>query len=102
MAIVDDYKQIVLSSKLLNPYQRDAMLDGVEEMPEEYLEAMTEILGQFDERSWRREKALEEKITKAFGRYEETILNLAHLDTTRKEKLLAQAQSLKNVLIFNV
>ncbi|MBI4066285.1 hypothetical protein HY411_01070 [Candidatus Gottesmanbacteria bacterium] len=99
MAIIDNYKQAVLSSKLLDSYQRDAMLDGVEEYPEEYLEVMTQILVQFDERAQARDHAYKEKLSEAFDRYERTIGEITDLEPTKREKLLTQARMLKNVLI---
>ena len=98
-AIVDRYKQSILTSSLLDAYQRDAMLDGAEEYPEAYLEAMTEILDQFDERSRVRDHAYKEKLMKAFDRYKETISSISDLDPQEREKLLVQARTLKNVLI---
>lgn len=102
MALTDHYKQIVLSSRLLSPYQRDAMLDGVEVYPDEYLMTITEILKQFEKRSQRREVEYKEKLTKAFDRYEQTIGSIADLDPAEREKLLSQAQMIKNILIPTV
>ena len=98
-SVVDTYKQAVLTSSLLDSYQRDAMLDGAEEYPEAYLEATTEILVQFDERSRMREQAYQEKLVKAFDRYGQTIGDIVDLAPAQREKLLTQAQMLKNVLI---
>lgn len=97
--VIDTYKQAVLTSSLLDPYQRDAMLDGVEEYPEEYLVAITEVLKAFEKRSQRREADYKEKLTKVFDRYEQTITAIPTLDDAQRKKLLTQAQMLKNVLI---
>ncbi|MBI3343175.1 hypothetical protein HY032_03385 [Candidatus Gottesmanbacteria bacterium] len=97
--VTDRYKQIVLTSSLLDPYQRDAMLDGAEEYPEAYLEAMIQILVQFDERSRARDTAYKEKLMEAFDRYERTIGEITDLVPTKREKLLTQARTLKNVII---
>lgn len=102
MALVDDYKQTVLTSKLLSPYQRDAMLDGVEEYPQEYLVAITEILTGFDKRSEKRMTEYKEKLIQAFDRYGQTIGSITDLDPTQRNKLLTQAITLKNVLISNL
>lgn len=97
--ITDRYKQIVLTSSLLDPHQRDAMLDGVEEYPEEYLVTLTEILKGYEKRSEIREVEYKEKLKKAFDRYEQTIMDITDLEPAQREKLLTQSKTLKNILI---
>lgn len=96
---IDRYKDIVLSNSLLDPYQRDAMLDGVEEMPEEYLEAITGILTHYDDRAKKREQDMQKKILAAFENYHKTIQNITTIGEDEKQRLLAQADTLRAVLV---
>ena len=99
MSTIDNYKQAVINSRLLNPYQRDGLLDGVEEMPEEFLQSVTKILTDFDARSQKREKEYKEKLQEAFAKYTQTIQSMPDINDEEKQKLLHEAQALKSTAL---
>lgn len=96
--IIERYKDIVLSSTLLDSYQRDAMLYGVEEMPEEYLGAIAGIISQYDDRAKVRAQDMQKKIIAAFMNYHKTIQNITTIGEDEKGRLLAQADTLRAAL----
>lgn len=100
-SIIDRYKDTVLSSSLLDSYQRDAMLDGVEEMPEEYLEAIAGILAQYDDRAKVRAQDMQKKILAAFENYHKTIQNITTIGKDEKGRLLTHADTLRAAVIEN-
>ncbi len=101
MAIQDEFKQAVLRSTFLTSYQRDAFLDGVDDMPEEYLANVLSILKEFTIRSKKREESVRQKIGSALARYEETIRDISDLDDEAKGKLMTQARVLSSAITRN-
>lgn len=96
MSVVDDYKKAVIESRLLNPYQRDGLLDGAEEMPEQFLQSVTKILTDFDARSQKREGEYKEKLQDAFAKYKDTIQSMPDISDEEKKKLLEESETLRS------
>ena len=94
MSTIDNYKKAVINSRLLNPYQRDGLLDGVEEMPEEFLQSVTKILTDFDVRSRKREEEYKAKLQEAFAKYKHTIQSMSDMSEEEKKKLLDESEAL--------
>lgn len=99
MSVVDDYKKAVIESRLLNPYQRDGLLDGAEEMPEEFLMSVTKILTDFDARSQKRETEYKEKLQEVFATYKQTIQSMPDMPSDEKQKLLDESQTLESSVV---
>ena len=100
MTTIDDYKDTILSSKLLDPYQRDAMLDGAQELPEDFLQFVTKILTDFDTRSQKREAEYKEKLQEVFAKYKHTIQSMSDISDEEKKKLLDESETLASSVLL--
>ncbi len=81
----------VNSSRVLSREQKELFLEGVEDFTDEYRAQITELLTQFDQNSFDREKYLREKL---FTQYEELEKKLIRegIDETEKQRLLDKAK----------
>jgi len=80
----------VNSSRALSQEQKDLFLEGVEDFSDEYRAQIIELLTQFDQNSFDREKYLREKL---FAQYEqlEKKLTSEGVEESEKQKLLEKA-----------
>ncbi len=102
MSTIDDYKKAVIDSRLLNPYQRDGLLDGAEEMPEQFLQSVTKILNEFDGRSKKREEEYKQQLAAAFAKYKNTIRSMKDVNDEEKQKLIDESQTLESSVLSQV
>ena len=79
------------SSRALSQEQKELFLEGIEDFTDEYREKITELLTQFDQNSFDREKYLREKL---FAQYEELEKKLTNegIEESEKQKLLDKAK----------
>ncbi len=86
------YLKAVTNSRLLNQYEKDALLDHPEELPEDYKINVAKILTEFDTRSQERQKEFLDSLQKAFDKYKEALLTIKDLPHERRELYLKNAE----------
>lgn len=81
----------VNSSRVLSHEQKELFLEGIEDFTDEYRAQITELLRQFDQNSFDREKYLREKL---FTQYEELEKKLIRegIEEEEKQRLLDKAK----------
>lgn len=102
MASVDDYKKAVSESKLLNEFEKKAMLDGAESLPQDFIEQMIPVLTDFDERTAEREQAYLKEIGEAFGEFKNEIGSIPGLSDEKRKLYLEKAETLHKAILSKV
>ena len=81
----------VNSSRALSQEQKELFLEGVEDFSDEYRAQIIELLTQFDQNSFDREKYLREKLYQQYIQLEKKLANEG-VEESEKQKLLEKAK----------
>ncbi|MBP9814208.1 hypothetical protein KBC80_03345 [Candidatus Woesebacteria bacterium] len=81
----------VNSSRALSQEQKELFLEGVEDFSDEYRAQIIELLTQFDQNSFDREKYLREKLYQQYKQLEKKLANEG-VEESEKQKLLEKAK----------
>ena len=87
----DAFIVAVNSSRALSQEQKELFLEGVEDFSDEYRAQIIELLTQFDQNSFDREKHLREKLYQQYKQLEKKLANEG-IEESEKQKLLDKAK----------
>lgn len=82
-----DYHNVVVQSTLLNAYQKQALLDGSDELPGGFKQDMITFLTGFDKRSAARDAEYTTKLKELIAGYRAKIAGLSASDEERVKRL---------------
>lgn len=82
-----DYQSVVTQSKVLNEYQKQALMESPDELSEDFKLDMISFLTGFDQRSSARDEEYTKKLKELIAGYRTTIAGLSVNDEERAKRL---------------
>lgn len=97
----EKYISTVKNSSLLSVPEKSALLDTVDDVPEDYLENMVLILENYEQGKEERKTEYLSKVQEAFSRYRKRVLAIKGMSEKRKEALISNMSVLENAILSN-
>lgn len=95
-----DYQTVVTQSTLLNEYQKQALLESPDELPDDFKQDMIRFLTGFDERSSARGEEYTKKLKEIIAGYRAKIAGLPVSDEDRAN-FLQEVETIEKTLSSN-